>query len=246
MDEEAIAVLLDEPRGGVVGMLIKQHGHAAESRFVGGNFVKGGQQDISLGGSGGNIANSFNVSPVGAIAEGCCQLEHGFFCHAVGQDIGLGIKKERATDGIVPAVVMSNAPQTGLYPTQHDGLCGLEVLPNQVCIDDRGPVRPYVDAAGSIIVLMAELIQAGVIGHHGIYRPGGNAPEQSRRPQPCDVPPVPDGWLGNQRRFKTVLPQILADDCGADLGTIDVGIPGHQNDIRLFPAQGLQLCCRSR
>ena len=88
---------------------------------------------------------------------------------------------------------------------------------------------------------MAEFIEARVIGHQGIHGPGRDAPEQGRLTETLDVPAVRSCRLGNDCRFKTVLGQILADDGGADLGAVEVGVPGHQNDIGLLPAQGFSI-----
>lgn len=105
----------------------------------------------------------------GIDAPGQCsgQFERRLLCHAVEQVIGLGVEEYRGTDPVGPVVVMGHPSQAGLQPAEYDRLGAFEKSPDEVRIDERGPVGAAgVLAAGGVIVAFALLFERGVVGHH--------------------------------------------------------------------------------
>jgi hypothetical protein len=165
-------------------------------------------------------------------------VDNGFFGHAVGQDVGPGVKKDGAAHGIRPEIIMGDAPQAGLDSAEDDGSGRLEMPPDQVGIGDHGPVgTTVVDAPGGEIIAAPPLSGGRVIGDHGIHAPAGHPPEQLRLPQPGDVAAVAYVRLGDDAHAIPRLHEHPADDRHPDMRGIDIAVARDQDYVQSFPSK---------
>ena len=234
VDQIAPVLLLAEPFGGDWIVVPKETlEHPAEGRRIGCRLFMRRQFDEPFLFFNRDIADPAHIRnrPLGFDPFG--QFQNGALPHAVDQQIGLSVKKNRTPNAVRYVVVVGKAPKAGLHPTDNDRPRIFKIAAHQVAIGDHCQVRaPVVQTAGGEIVLAALFADGGIVCDHRIHAAGGDTPEKIRFAQTADVLPAVDIGLGDDSHPVARVQQNLADDGYADKRRIHVGIPGHQDDIQ--------------
>ena len=110
---------------------LRAGGQLGSSRLQPGRAGQAAQRAAE--GSGLGTARRSRIKPAG---EG----QDGALGHAVNEQVGLAVDQDRRPHGVRPEIVVRDAPQGGLDAAQHHGQTG-ECVPQQVGVDDAGPVR---------------------------------------------------------------------------------------------------------
>jgi hypothetical protein len=174
-------------------------------------------------------------------AEPVRDLDQGALGVAVQQQVGPGVDQDRAAHLVGPVVVVGDAAQAGLDAADDDGHVG-EGLAAAVGVHDRAAVGPQAGhPVGRVGVVGANPALAGVAVHHRVHVAAGHAPHQvgsAERGEGVDVAPV---GLGDDADPEAVRLEQAADQGHAERRVVDVGVPGHEDDVTAVPAQLVHL-----
>ena len=168
-------------------------------------------------------------------------FDQGALGVAIQQDVALAVHHDGAAHLVAPVVIVGNAAQRTLDATQHDGhiLVGLAAA---LAVDDGRTVRALAaHVAGGVGIVAADLAVRRVAVDHGIHVPRRHAPEQIGLAQGLEgLGALPVG-LGDDAHAEALGFQHAPDHRHAEAGVVDVGIPGHQDDVAAVPAQLIHL-----
>ncbi|VTR70899.1 conserved hypothetical protein [Desulfosarcina cetonica] len=168
-------------------------------------------------------------------------FDHRALPHAVNQNVGPGIEKNRAPHAVVPVVVMGQPAHAGLEAADHHGSV-LERLAHAVGVDDQGPVGTQARAPPRRkVVGLAGPLVGRIVGHHGIDIARGDTEEQTRRAQPLEIIDAAPIRLGNDAHPEAACHQHPADQRHPKGRMIHVGIPGDQDDVQRIPTPWLHI-----
>ena len=163
-------------------------------------------------------------------------LDDLVLAHAEDDEVGLGVEHDRPADGVAPVVVMGQPAERGLDAAGDDRHAGKR-LAGTLAVGDRGPVGPQADpAAGTVGVVVADLLVGRVVVDHAVHVAGADAEEQ---PRPAELPPglgaSPVG-LAENRDPKPGRLQHPAQDPHRERRMIDVGVARDEDDVDIVPA----------
>ena len=226
---------------GVV-LVIFHHVGPGVGLLGGGHLLKGGDLHEGVGTCTGVGDGGACAANIGDLPHRCAggqpggDLPGGGLPHAVGEKVRLGIEEDGAAHLVFPVVVVGEAAQAGLQPTDDDGDVA-EHLPHPVGVDDSGPVGAQARLpAGRVGVIVAALFRRRIVGHHGVQVPAGDQhpqPGASQGGEGLRPPPVGLGENGHPVALRLQYP---ADDGGAEGGVIHIGIPGDEEKVVKVPA----------
>ena len=176
-----------------------------------------------------------------ARGEGIGNLDDRALPHAVGDEIGPGIKQDGALEGIGPVVVMGEPAQTRLDAAQNDGRF-LEGAANEVRIDHGRVVGARAAlAARRVGVVVAALLVHRVVVHHGVHVARRHEKSQPRLAEHRDAFRVVPIGLGDEAHLVAVGFQHPRDDGAPEGGMIHVGVAGDVDEVELPPAARIGL-----
>jgi len=247
LHQPAVAVLLIEAAGrhGIV-VVVKETEHPGKGLLVGGGALKAWQGEIVRTGRMGDIAEPADFPEITALGQCLRELQDGPFAHAVDEGVGLGVEEDGTADGIGPIVIVGDAAQAGFDAAEDDRPGGFERAPDQVGIDDHGPVgAAVVEPARGKVVALPPLLEGGIVGDHRIDTASADAPEEPGLAEAGDLLRVLDRWLGDDANAEAVMVEPFADLRGAVEGAVDVTVTGDEDDVARLPAQLVHLlpCC---
>ena len=156
-------------------------------------------------------ANPTDIPPIPAVPHPLRDLQGGQLRHTVDDSVRLGIQEDRPPDGIGPEIIVCHTSEAGLH-TREDDRSPLRMLLDQVGVRYAGPVgTSVVHPSGSEVVLLAELVGGGVVGHHGIDTPCGHRPEELRESETGDIVTGLHGGLCDDPHAETVINHPMSD-----------------------------------
>ena len=121
-----------------------------------------------------------DVADIKAGSESVGDLGNTMLAHAVGDEVGTGVEKDRAADFVGPVVIVAEPAKGSLNSADDDGRA-LVGLPDQVAVDNNCIIGPFADsAAGGIGVLMASLFCHCIMVDHGVHVAGGDEKAKTR------------------------------------------------------------------
>ncbi len=165
------------------------------------------------------------------------QFDHGPFGISEKQQVGLGIHEHGTTHRLGPIIKMSNAPQTGLDPTDDDRN-SLEGFAGTLGIDGDRVVWPSAGrGVRGIGVVGARTPIGGVAVHHGVHVAGGDAEEEVRPSQSLEIGGRGPIRLSDDADAEPLRLQETTDDGHAKGRMIDIGVASDDDDIATVPAQ---------
>ena len=133
---------------------------------------------------------------------------------------------------------MGDPPEARLDAPQDDRFGRFEIAADQVGVGDHGPVgAAAVDPPGREVVLPAPLSRGGAVGDHRVDAAARHAPEEGRFAEAGDVRPRGDVRLGDDPHAVPRPEEPLSDDGDADVGAVDVAVPGDQDHVEPIPAE---------
>src|SRR5208283_3425633 len=142
---------------------------------------------------------------------------------------------------------MSSPAQTCLDSPKNKRFRILEVSAYQIGICYGSAIRsPGILPSGSKVIAVPPLLQSSVVGNHGIYRAGCNAPEQARLSQPRDVLPAFRIRLRNNSHSVSGPGQDMSYNRNTDMRTVDIGITCNKNYVQALPTALFHLFQRCR
>jgi len=239
VDEKAAVLLLGQGAGSDwIVVVVEGAEHGDEGLLVRRNGLVGGKDESCFRRSSRRITEATDRRRRLPGCQGLGELDHAPVRHAVEQVVGLGVEEDRAAHPVVPGVVMGNAAQAGLDPTQHQRRGSFEMLADQVGVGKHRPVRSAsVLPARGVVIGFAALARGGAVGNHGIDRAASDAPEQRGFAETGDVVLRLEIGLGNDSDPEAVPDQEFANHSHADKRRVDVGVAGDEDDVEPIPAQ---------
>ena len=232
---ERIGVLMLDGKAVGVGALVRLHLLKVRQadRIVDALLVAGlvnGSVDI------GDVAN------VEAGRQRVGNLGNAVLAHAIGNQVGAGVKQNRAADLVGPVVVVTEPSKTGLNPADDDRR--MLVSPaDQVAVDDDGVVRALADdAAGRVGVLVAALLGHRIVVDHGVHVAGGNQKAEPRLAILLYTRVVAPVGLADQRNAVAAGLQQAANDCGAKARMVHVRVAADIDKVGLRDAVREKFC----
>ena len=167
------------------------------------------------------------------------QLQERTLSHSVQEHVGLGIKKDRASDLVFPEIVMRKPAQAGLDPSKDDRHVPPYLLESRG-IHDAGAIGPRsVHIARSVRIVVTQFSRRGIVGNHRIHRSGRD--------------PEKESWPAERLEWLWRAPVGLRDDpdpipmrlkpAGQDRYTerrvVNVRITGNEDHIQLIPTASM-------
>ena len=193
---------------------------------------------------GDEITGAANVAQRGNRLPRCQpigDLHRLALSHAEGEKIRTGFQQDGGADGVVPVIIMGEAPQGSFQPADDDGALRIQ-LTDLLRIDDGGAIRAKPRfIAGGIRIRAAPAAGGGIMRHHTVNVARAHHEPEARLPETDEIFIGPPVRLSEHRHTVSMAFQHTGDDGRAEGGVIDVGIPGDQNEVRAIPAQRLRL-----
>ena len=168
------------------------------------------------------------------------------FAHAIDEQVGATLLQDAGAQGLLPIVVVGDAPQGGLDASQHHGHIGIELFEN-VGVDDARHFRSHVvTSIGAVSVFRTQATGSGVAIHHRVHISRRDAEEKAWAAEALEVAivAVPRG-LGHNANAKPFGFKQSSNDCCSKGRVVDIGIAGEKNDVGLCPTAKLHFALRS-
>jgi len=232
---DLVGLLLHDLEVGGVGALVFQAGLMAGDRHV---LPALDRRQLGLlrveEGRLGDVAQGLETR---ALAQEAQHLTQRLFAHAIDQHVGLGVRKDGREQLVGPIIVMGHAPQRGLDATDQHRHVRIKLLQDLGIDRDRIVWPESAFAAGCIGIRGALAFVGGVVVDHAVHAAARHAEEVLGCPEFLEVAQVvlPVG-LGDDGHLKTLTLNDPPDDRRAKCRMIDIGIPGNDHDVELFPA----------
>src|SRR3989304_6122979 len=169
------------------------------------------------------IAEPADCLGVFAVPETIREFHDRTLGHAVEEIVGLRVKEDGLPYAVRPEVIVGHAAQARLDAAEYDRTRIFKVPPDEVRVDDRGPVRTaVVYAARRVVVGLSPAAGCGAVGDHRVYAAACNAPEWLGPAEGADVGPGIHVRLADDADPVPGLQEHLADYSRADKGRVDV------------------------
>ena len=193
----------------------------------------------------GLVDGSVDIGDVADIETGgqrVGDLGNAVFTHSIGNQVGAGVKQNRAADLVGPVVVVAQPSQTGLDAADDDRRM-LVGLADQVAIDDDSVVGALAnDAAGRVGVLMAALLGHRIVVDHGVHVAGGDQKAEPRLAILLYTRVVAPVGLADQRNAVAARLQQAADDRSAKARMVHVRVAADIDKVGLRDAVREKFC----
>ncbi|KIG14484.1 hypothetical protein DB30_06711 [Enhygromyxa salina] len=160
---------------------------------------------------------------------------------AVDQKIGLGVEQHAAPDLVGPIVVVGDAAQAGLDPTDDHGDLGRGFTAALRVDDDRAIGARARAAAGRVGVVRAVLAIRGVVVDQRVHVAAGHPPKQVGRAELRERFGVLPVGLREHAHAEALVLEHPADHGRAKADVIDVRVTGHDDDVAAIPAELVHL-----
>lgn len=174
---------------------------------------------------------------VETVARGSGDFRHHPVAHAVGQQVGSAVDKDRRLQRVAPVIVVREPPQRGLDAAEHDRRVGEQPL--QDARVDRGRIVGPESGLSScgVGVVAAQPFVGRVMVDHRVHVARRHAEEQPRASQLAEVAQVvsPVG-LRHDRHAQALGLQQAADHGRTERRMIDIGVAREQNDVQRVPS----------
>ena len=162
-------------------------------------------------------------------------LHDGVLPHAVADQVGAGIKQDRALQLVRPIIIMSQTAKRGFDTAQHDGNVFVRAA-NQVAVNHRRAIGPKAHlAAGRERIGAAMLLGNRIVVHHRIHVAGGNQESQSGLSQNRDAFGVAPIRLADHADLIVVRLEQPRDDGHAERRVVDVSVAAHEHEVAAVP-----------
>ena len=244
---DAVLVLLDKRMREVRVKVSALDAKAARVLgLVGAHCLPGGENHgihALLGGSRAvdRSGDPAYVVDVHAAVERVGNLDDGALAHAVGDDVGAGVQKDRTLERIRPVVVVGEAAQRCLDAAQHDGHVLVRAA-DEVAVDHVRVVGAQAHlAAGGVEVLGAAVLCHGVVVDHRVHVATAYEKRQARLAQDGDACGVAPVGLRDDAHLVAVRLQHARDDGAGKRGVVNVGVTAHKDEVALVPAARLHV-----
>lgn len=150
-----------------------------------------------------------------ALAEESTDFGKWFFTHAIDENVGTGIDKDRWSETILPIVVVSDTTERSLDASEKYRYVGEEHLEN-LCVDDRRIVGTGAGAsARSICIIGTSTSGSSIMVDHGIHGSGRYCKEIARSSEFAEIAKV---VLPIRLRHNGNLESARLDDTSDDSG----------------------------
>ena len=223
--ERICVLVLDRETAGVLSLV------AADLLEVGEPY---GVVDVLL--VAGLVDSSVDIGDVANVEAGCQRvgdLRNAVLAHAVGDEVGAGVQKDRAAHFIGPVVVVAE-PAKGSFNAADDNWRALIGLPDQVAVDNDRVIGPFADSAtGGIGVLMASLFCHCIMVDHGVHIAGGDEEAKTRLAVNLYALRVAPVGLADQSNAVATGLQQAADDRGAEARVVHIGVAADVDEVGL-------------
>ena len=181
-----------------------------------------------------------------AVAHRRGYLLHDALAHAVDQQVGTAVDKDRGFERILPVVVVGEPPQRRFDAAHHHRRAGIEPFEDAgVGLDSVVGAEARRTARG-VGVVAAQTFVGRIVVDHRVHGPGRHGEEEARRAELAEIAQVvaPVG-LRNHRYAVTFCFEQAADDRRAESRMVDVGVAREENDVPA-PLAGLLDCGRQK
>ena len=179
--------------------------------------------------------------------QGIGNRQIGQLSHAVNQQVGWCVHKNRGPELVLPIVVMRQPPERHLDAACHNRHIRKEPFEN-LTIDDSGVVGACsCSSIGRISIITALAAGCGIMVDHRVHGTCRHAEIQPRPAQFLEVSQVvsPVG-LRHDSHFVAMGLKDTSDNGAAHRRVVDVGVAREKNHIGLFPAQVFHLLAGGR
>ena len=227
---------LDAKAAGVLGLVGAHCLPGGENHGV--NALLGGSRAVDRSGDPAYVVD------VHAAVERVGNLDDGALAHAVGDDVGAGVQKDRTLERIRPVVVVGEAAQRRLDAAKHDGHVLVRAA-DEVAVDHVRVVGAQSHlAAGGVEVLGATVLRHGVVVDHRVHVAAAHEKRQARLAQDGDACGVAPVGLRDDAHLVAVRLQHARDDGAGKRGVVNVGVAAHKDKVALVPAARLHVLAR--
>ena len=156
--------------------------------------------------------------------------------HAKHQQIGSGIQQNRRAHRIIPIIVVGEPTQRRFQPANRDGNIAVH-LTDLATVHNGGAIWSATGfAARGVGIVVSPLFGGGIVRYHRIDVAAVDKKGEPRPTKPLKI--LQRARLGQNAHTKARVLQHTRHDRGAKAGMVDIGVAGHQDNIRFIPAAG--------
>ena len=174
-------------------------------------------------------------------------LGHGLLSHAIDQEVGTAIHKDRGHEFILPVVVMGKPPHGSLDAADDDRHIGIELLEDAAVGDGTVIGTRPCPTLGRISIVGTAAFGSRIMVDHRVHRTRRDRKIQPRATELLKIPKVPMPIrLRNDRYAIPRCLQHTPQDRRPERGVVDVRVAGEEDDVHFIPSAKVRFLLGSR